>query len=205
MSACSSLLAPAERATSDEDAVTERARPAAEGADARLRELASRHFADVWRFLRHLGVPQSSVDDAAQDVFLVAARRLEEIEPGRERSFLFGTAFKVAQAARRKAWREAPRETLPDGDAGDERDHGPTPEQHLDDKQARALALRLLDELDEGLREVFVLYEIEGLTMQRIAELTELPPGTVASRLRRAREEFLTRFARHRNSARGAR
>lgn len=201
MSACSSLLAPAERTPSDEDLVTAPARP---DTDARLREIASQHFADVWRFLRHLGVPQSSVDDAAQDVFVVAARRLEEIEPGRERSFLFGTAFKVAQAARRKAWREAPREPLPDGDAH-ARDLAPTPEQHLDDKQTCALALRLLDELDDGLREVFVLYEIEGLTMQRIAELTELPTGTVASRLRRAREEFLGRFARHRDGTRGPR
>ncbi|MBX3222660.1 MAG: RNA polymerase sigma factor [Labilithrix sp.] len=202
MSACSSLLAPAESAASDEGAVT--ARPATEGADDRLRALASQHFADVWRFLRHLGVPQSLLDDAAQDVFLVAARRRDEIELGRERSFLFGTAFKVAQAARRKAWRDAPREPA-ESDASVQRDPAPTPEQHLDDKEACTLALRLLDELDEGQREVFVLYEIEGLTMQRIAELTELPAGTVASRLRRAREEFLTRFARHRNASRGAR
>jgi RNA polymerase sigma-70 factor (ECF subfamily) len=37
---------------------------------------------------------------------------------------------------------------------------------------------------------VFVLYELEGLSMAEIAGLLELPPGTVASRLRRAREEF---------------
>jgi RNA polymerase sigma-70 factor (ECF subfamily) len=168
---------------------------------ANLRELVEGYFVDVWRFLRHLGVPEHSVDDAAQDVFLVAARRIHEIRPGSERSFLFGTAFKVAQAARRQHVRTLPCE---DGVAEAEVDTAPNPEQQLDDKEAQALALRLLDELDEGQRQVFVLCEIEGLTMQQIAELTELPMGTVASRLRRAREAFQSRFERHRNSLRGA-
>ncbi|MBX3251961.1 MAG: RNA polymerase sigma factor [Myxococcales bacterium] len=168
---------------------------------ARLRELVEEHFPHVWRFLRHLGVPAHSLDDAAQDVFLVAARRIDEILPGRERSFLFGTAHNVAQTARRKVGRVVSCEAAV---VEAKVDTSPTPEEHLDDKQACALALRLLDELDEGLRQVFVLYEIEELTMQRIAELTELPVGTVASRLRRAREAFQARFERHRNSVRGA-
>ncbi len=167
----------------------------------KLRALVEQHFADVWRFLRHLGVPEHSVDDAAQDVFLVAARRFDEILPGREHSFLFGTAFKIAQAARRDFVRSRP---IDEGEAEERVDTAPTPEQQLDEKQAEALALRLLDELDEEQRQVFVLYEIEGLTMQRIAELTNVPMGTVASRLRRAREAFQARFERHRTSLRGA-
>lgn len=167
---------------------------------AKLRALVEGHFADVWRFLRHLGVPEQSVDDAAQDVFLVAARRFDEILPGRERSFLFGTAYHVAQAIRRQLARSRP---CDDDQVDAAPDRAPNPEEHLDDKQAQALALRLLDELEEGQRQVFVLYEIEGLTMQRIAEITEVPIGTVASRLRRAREAFQARFERHRNSLRG--
>lgn len=166
---------------------------------ARLRAVVEEYFSDVWRFLRHLGVPESSVDDAAQDVFVVAARRIHEIQAGRERSFLFGTAYNVAQSSRRRLFRADP-----DEDVERAVDRAPTPEQHLDDKQTQSLALRLLGELEEGMREVFVLYEIEGLTMQRIAELMNLPIGTVGSRLRRAREEFLERFERHRNSVRGA-
>ena len=181
--------------SAEDDATAEQAQK------VKLRELVEEHFPHVWRFLRHLGVPEHSVDDAAQDVFLVAARRIDEILPGRERSFLFGTAYKVAQAARRQLVRTRP---CDEDEAEAEVDTAPTPEQQLDDKQAQALALRLLDELDEGQRQVFVLYEIEGLTMQRIAELTNLPMGTVASRLRRAREAFQSRFERHRNSLRGA-
>ena len=167
----------------------------------KLRELVEQHLSDVWRFLRHLGVPEHAVDDATQDVFVVAARRFDQILPGRERSFLFGTAYKVAQAARRDFVRMRP---CDDEEAEATIDTAPTPEEQLDGKQTQALALRLLDELEEGQRQVFVLYEIEGLTMQRISELTGLPMGTVASRLRRGREAFQARFERHRNSLRGA-
>ena len=63
----------------------------------------------------------------------------------------------------------------------------------------------LLDGLDEDLRQVFVLYEIEDMTMAAIAELLKVPPGTVASRLRRAREQFQERASRfRRKEARGS-
>jgi RNA polymerase sigma-70 factor (ECF subfamily) len=48
----------------------------------------------------------------------------------------------------------------------------------------------VLDQMPLELRAVFVLYEIEELTMAEIAEAVGIPPGTAASRLRRARESF---------------
>ena len=48
----------------------------------------------------------------------------------------------------------------------------------------------MLAELPLELRAVFVLYELEQMTMAEIAESLALPPGTVASRLRRARSSF---------------
>src|SRR5690242_17321725 len=68
-------------------------------AASRLRALQEEHFEFLWRSLRRLGVPEADVDDAVQQVFLVAARR--EILPGSERSFLFATALRVASHARR--------------------------------------------------------------------------------------------------------
>lgn len=158
---------------------------------ARFRRMVHDHFSDVWRFLRHLGLPPHGVDDAAQDVFLVAWQRLDEVREGSERPFLFSTAYRTALSLRRRGLRETPDETV-----DSTLDTAPTPEERLDEMQARELALRLLKGLEEDLRVVFVLYEIEGFTMQRIAELTEVPTGTVASRLRRAREIFQARFER---------
>lgn len=57
-------------------------------------------------------------------------------------------------------------------------------------KQARMLLDQALDELPIELRTVFVLFELEGLTMAEIADVAALAPGTVASRLRRARAGF---------------
>jgi RNA polymerase sigma-70 factor (ECF subfamily) len=49
--------------------------------------------------------------------------------------------------------------------------------------------------MDESLRVVFVLYEFEEMNMSEIADVLEIPRGTVASRLRRARSEFRERVS----------
>jgi RNA polymerase sigma-70 factor (ECF subfamily) len=157
-------------------------------AAARFRRMVDGEHALVWRFLRGLGVPASAADDAAQHVFLVAAQRLGDIAPGSERAFLLSTARGVAANARRAQTRS--REVLDDQVLADHTDHRADPEQAAASKQARKLLDSFLDELAEDVRTVFVLFELEGMTMAAIADTLELPPGTVASRLRRAREEF---------------
>jgi RNA polymerase sigma-70 factor, ECF subfamily len=165
---------------------------------AHLREIVRRYFPDVWRFLRRLGFAEHVVDDAAQELFFVALRRIEDVKTGRERAFLFGAAIRIAKQLQRKRAREVPTESF-----GGEIDTAATPEEKLDDERARELAYRLLGELEENQRTVFVMYEIEGLTMQDIANVLELPIGTVASRLRRGREDFTARLERHRKRSRG--
>jgi len=72
----------------------------------------------------------------------------------------------------------------------------PLPDEELGDRRARAVLDGLLDALPADQRAVFVLHEIEELTMAEIAVALSLPPGTVASRLRRARELFDSLAAR---------
>jgi RNA polymerase sigma-70 factor (ECF subfamily) len=74
----------------------------------------------------------------------------------------------------------------------------PSPEDALGHKEELAVLQRLLAEMDDERREVFVLYEIEGLTGQEIAKHLGIPIGTVSSRLRRAREDFVAMVARMR-------
>jgi RNA polymerase sigma-70 factor (ECF subfamily) len=154
----------------------------------RLSAVAREHFAFIWRSLRRLGVPPASVDDAAQQVFEVAARRLEDIEPGREKAFLFKTALLVATEVRRTAARSHARTA--EGDVDTLEDVAPTPEESALIGEKRVLLDRALQALELDLRTVFVLYEIEELELKEIAELVGIPPGTAASRLRRAREAF---------------
>jgi len=156
--------------------------------NARVSEMLRAHFRDVWRIVRRFGVPENSADDAAQEVFIIAARRLADIAPGSERAFLFSSAVRVAANARRAlgARREcAEDDSLPEGV-----DPRPNAEALLDQKRLRQLLDRVLDELSDDLRVCFVLYELEGMSSPEIAELLSIPIGTVASRLRRAREAF---------------
>ncbi len=157
--------------------------------DARLRQLFEGHFAFVWRYLRRLGLSEPDADDAAQKVFLVLSRKLGAVEPGKERAFLCGTATRVASEHRRSLAR---RREVAAEDAGIE----PAPSsQHQPDRalsrqQARALLDEVLGAMAVDLRSVFVLFELEETSTQEIAALLDLPVGTVASRLRRARESF---------------
>ncbi len=173
-------------------AVTAHAERAAQVAPSpsaeRYRALVDAHFDFIWRSLRGLGVPAGSADDAAQHVFLIAHQKLGEIAPGRERSFLFGTALGVAANARRAGARR--RELCDDDAMAVAADDAPNPEQLMEMKQARALLDDVLDAMEEDVRVVFVLFELEGVPTEEIAAMLELAKGTVASRLRRAREEF---------------
>lgn len=157
-------------------------------AEERLEALATANFQFIWRSLRRLGVPPVAVDDAAQQVFEVASRRLSDIQPGRERAFLFKTALLVAAEGRRSAARR--RELYPESEVEELADPAPTPEEANEWARKRALLDEILLAMKLEERTVFVLFELEELSMVEIAEIVEIPPGTVASRLRRAREEF---------------
>jgi RNA polymerase sigma-70 factor (ECF subfamily) len=156
--------------------------------EAALARLLTQHFRMVWRALRRLGVPVHAVDDAAQEVFLVASRKLDSIEAGQERRFLYGVSLRVAANARRAraARPETPYAELVEETASP----APSPEALLDRKRARELLDEALERLPDELRTVFVLVELEGCSGPEVAELCDIALGTAASRLRRAREAF---------------
>jgi len=145
----------------------------------------------VWRLLRRLGVADADVDDATQQVLLVATERQASIRPGHRRAFIYGTALRVAREVARRAHRsaEVDQDTLPDTEL-------PSPEELLDRHRARELLDQLLLSMPFDQRVVFVLFEIEDLSTKEIARVLDIPRGTVASRLRRAREDFKARLAR---------
>ncbi len=156
--------------------------------DARVAALLRTHFRDVWRLVRRFGVPEHCADDATQEVFIIASRRLPDIVPGSERAFLLASAVRVAANLRRSLG--ARRECLEDDAQTESIDPRPNAEALLDQKRLRQLLDTVLDTLSDDLRVTFVLYEFEGLSAPEIAELLGIPLGTVSSRLRRAREAF---------------
>jgi RNA polymerase sigma-70 factor (ECF subfamily) len=152
-----------------------------------LRQLVADHLDFVWRSLRRFGVPPADVDDATQQVFLIANEKLSRIHPGSERSFLVGVATRVASHVRRSYHR---REAAELRLSVNPHESTPNPEELAQRLEARTLLDRVLDAMPEELRAVFVLFELEELSIDQTASLLILPRGTVATRLRRAREVF---------------
>jgi RNA polymerase sigma-70 factor (ECF subfamily) len=168
--------------------VTERVPP------QRVRQLVDAYFDFIWRSLRRLGVPEANVDDAAQQVFVIATNKLAGVPPSGERGFLFAIALRVAADERRTRRRHP--EVAMDETTREPSDHLPLADELIEQRQARELIDRMLENMPLELRTVFVLFEMEDMTTAAIAELLELPMGTVASRLRRAREAFQEEIVR---------
>jgi RNA polymerase sigma-70 factor (ECF subfamily) len=166
-----------------------------DGDRRRLALLIDRHFDIAGRILRNLGAPPQELEDLLQQAFSIVAARLGDIAPGKERSFLIETAVRLAANVRR---RRARSREVASGELPEVPDIAPSPEDLSDRRRALGLLDRILDQMDDDLRSVFVLFEIEEMTMAEIAAVLALPPGTVASRLRRAREEFTDRVRRAR-------
>lgn len=152
------------------------------------------HFAFVWRSLRRLGVPDRLLDDAAQDVFIVVHRRLAEFE-GRSsiKSWLFGIARRVAHDHRRRVGRKERTEELRETTADP---RGATPAHDAERAEAVRALHEILASLDDDKREVFVLAELEQMTVPEIAEAIGVNLNTVYSRLRAARLAFDAAVAR---------
>lgn len=144
------------------------------------------HGAYLWRALRSLGVAEAELSDVCQEVFLVVHRQLPGFE-GRSslRTWIYGIALRVAADYRGKAYRR--REVLP----------ASLPEQVSEPEQGHALERRdawtligtLLAQLDDERRQVFVLYEIEQLSMPQVATLLGWPLSTAYARLASARAQ----------------
>ena len=156
--------------------------------DVRLRQIIDQQADFVWRVLRRLGLPADVAEDAAQRVFLVVSQRIAQIAPGAEQAFLFRTAVHVAARTRRSIQRR--REELTDDPAARLADGAPGAEELVDRKYAAELLEQALAGMELDARAVFILFELEGKGTAEIASMLDLPMGTVASRLRRARADF---------------
>jgi RNA polymerase sigma-70 factor, ECF subfamily len=148
----------------------------------------------AWRVLRRLGVRDADVEDVCQDVFLVVHKKLPEFaQRSTLRTWLYSIAIRCASDYRRRAHvkREEPKSIVRDTAID-----APQPAS-VAQRQARALLDDILDTLDEAKRAVFVLYELEELSMADVADAVGCPLQTAYSRLHAARAEFEAAVKRH--------
>lgn len=158
------------------------------------------HFAFVWRSVRRLGVVDSAVDDVVQDVFLVVHRQLGRFRGESSiRSWLFAIASRVARDARRSLHRK-PGNLGGRGRVGDDvdlvADHAPNAHEAVAAGEAVRRLHAVLDAMPKDRREVFILAELEHMSVEDIAAAVRANVNTVYSRLRAARADFERGVAR---------
>jgi RNA polymerase sigma-70 factor, ECF subfamily len=162
---------------------------ASAGDRARLKAAVVAYYDFAWRVLRRFGLSGDEADDATQEVFAVLASKIAVVGPGAEKTYIFQTASRHAANVRRR------RARLPaqagDGELDAHPDPNPTPESIADANERWRLLDALLARLPDDLRSVFILCELESTTLAEAASMLEIPQGTVASRLRRARSQLL--------------
>jgi RNA polymerase sigma-70 factor (ECF subfamily) len=160
----------------------ERAMPRDTG---RLERAMRAHTRLVWRLLRRSGLSDRDADEAAQDVFWVLCRRMQDVPLAAEKSFLISTALRVASDRRRAEPSRTEVELDPEMSAT-----GVDMEEMVTLRRARRLLDEALGCLTWEQRTVFVLIEMEQMTEPEVAGTLAIPLGTVASRLRSARQNF---------------
>ena len=155
------------------------------------------HFDYVWRSLRRLGIRDADLPDLTHDVFVVVHRKLASFDASRPaKPWLFGICFRVALDKKRK--HASFRESLDAGDGPVGHAHATTPSADalVEAREAHDVVMKALDVLDFDKRAVFVLHELEGLSMPEIAAVVDAPLNTLYSRLRLAREAFVAELRR---------
>lgn len=150
-------------------------------------QIYDQFFDFVWANLRRLGVPARHLEDAVQETFIVVHRRLGEFA-GRSslKTWLAGIAWRIASEYRRHEARKGGGEPLPDTLVAPGRD----PLGAAVHAEAVRQLDALLNELDEDKRVVFVLAELEQMSVPEIAQALDVNVNTVYSRLRAARMIF---------------
>jgi RNA polymerase sigma-70 factor, ECF subfamily len=163
---------------------------AAKGETAAFRALYQRHRNDVARLVYRMLNGSPDVDDVVQEVFVQVFRSLKDFRgQSKFSTWVHRVAVNVVLMHRRAArsrptyTEELPPEHTPDG-------NGVMPDEDAERRARVRVFAKLLDQLPEKKRTVFILHEIEGVSPQEIATIVGAPVLTVRTRLFYARREL---------------
>ncbi len=193
------------------EAVAPSARPAA-GAEAiaEIGMLYRQHADDVARWAGRLMGHSADAEDIVHQVFLVAQRRLPDFRgEAKLTTWLHGITVRVVHEARRRHrrwWRWSPQnkgaDAADDGASSEEwASEQPSALELLEKKEAGRIVYQILDQLDEKYRTALILFELEGLSGQEVAEVTKTSLSNVWVRLLRGRRQFIKCFRGWESSA----
>ncbi len=172
-------------------------------------EIVTRYQDRVYTLcLRWLDV-STLAEETAQDVFLALFRSLPNFR-GESQLSTFIWRVAVNHCKNRRLYRKRRHENAHDSFDAPERDDRPARQYAADQpdadagvfrEQAGRLVQAALDTLDEETRQIILLRDVEDLPYEEIADILELPRGTVKSRLHRARAQLAAVLARRLSAA----
>jgi RNA polymerase sigma-70 factor (ECF subfamily) len=139
----------------------------------------------VFATLRRLGAAPHEVEDLAQEVFVVLYRKWDTLDTSRPlRPYLFGIAFRIFSAQRRRRIREVLSPNFePDADGSD-------PEDALQSKQAVELLLAALESVPLARRAVVIMHDLDETPIADIAHHLCITRFGAYARLRKGRKEL---------------
>jgi RNA polymerase sigma-70 factor (ECF subfamily) len=139
----------------------------------------------VFAALRRLGAPSSDIEDLAHDVFVVLIRNWATLDTERPlRPYLFGVAYRIVCAHRRRRLREVPHP------APDSEDAGPGPEKSFQSHEAAALLQEALERVPLARRAVIIMHELDGIPITEIAAALSISRFGAYARLHKGLKEL---------------
>ncbi len=145
----------------------------------------------VFATLRRLGAPSGDVEDLAHDVFVVLLRNWPTLDTERPlRPYLFGIAFRIVCAHRRRRLREVPHP------APDAEDSGPSPERTFQVQEGTALLRAALERVPLPRRAVIIMHELDGIPIAEIAKELSITRFGAYARLHKGHRELAAALRR---------
>ena len=150
-----------------------------------------RELSYLFQTLQRMGAGPREIEDLVQEVFVVLYRNWPTFDTTRPiRPYLFGVAFRVMSAHRRRHARETPYALL------EAEDGAPDPEASLRSKESTALLLAALERVPLPRRAVLIMHDLDGVPVAEVAERLSITRFGTYARLRKARKELLSAVRR---------
>jgi RNA polymerase sigma-70 factor, ECF subfamily len=160
--------------------------------DAGCLEAFDRDLSYLFQTLQRLGASPREIEDLAQDVFMVLHKNWPTLDTSRPlRPYLFGVAFRVVAAHRRRLARETPHALLDIEDGG-----ALSPEGSLQAKESAALLLAALDHIPLRRRAVLIMHDLDSVSVADISRKLSISRFGTYARLRKARTELAVAIRR---------
>jgi RNA polymerase sigma-70 factor, ECF subfamily len=166
--------------------------PSAGASELTFERIYDERFGDVERWVRAFGGRPADIADLAQDVFIIAFRRLSEFDGQNVPGWLYQITRRRLRDYRRLSWVKH-LFTNRNASSFETAATGADQLQQVDNNERQALLDRLLNRLPAEQRAAFVLFELDGLSGAEIAAVQQVPINTVWARIHRARHKLQSR------------